>query len=114
MAERSEIGREILEDCLAGRTRLLNRVVTSAYDEELRACGVTSNQLTILAIVAFREQVTPVRLQEYLRMDQSTVSRNLNRMMRNGWLARLPGETKRSFCIVLAPKGHRLLEKALP
>ena len=38
----------IFEQCLAGRLRILNRVVTNMYDEALRPLGVKTSQLNIL------------------------------------------------------------------
>ena len=104
----------VIHNCLAGRIRQINRVVTARYDEELRAVGVTTNQLTILAVVAMLEKVTPTDLQPYLQMEMSTLSRNVARMMENHWLATLPGEDKRSHYLVVAPDGMRVLAGVRP
>ena len=106
-----ENARRIINNCLAGRVRQISRVVTAKYDDELRDVGITTNQLTILAAVAVLEQVNQTDLQPYLAMEASTLSRNVNRMIANRWLAILPGTDRRSHDLVVAPEGMRVLEQ---
>jgi len=109
-----ETARRVIRKCLAGRVRLLSRVVTGRYDAELRACGITANQMTILAVVAMLEQTSPTEMQPYLMMDASTISRNTARMVESRWLATIPAEDRRSHYLVVAPEGFRLLAAAGP
>jgi len=108
------VAMEILNNCVAGRVRQISRVVTARYDEELRALGITANQVTILSVVAVLEHVTPSDMQPYLMMDASTVSRNVSRMIAKRWLAMIPGEDRRSHYLVAAPKGMALLGEVRP
>jgi DNA-binding MarR family transcriptional regulator len=109
-----DVAHRIIDHCVAGRVRQISRVVTARYDDELREVGITANQLTILAVVTVLEKTTPSAMRPYLLMDESTLSRNLRRMIENHWLAVLPGEDRRSHYLIVAPEGRRTLERAHP
>lgn len=113
-AEGHELARQVIHECLAGRLRMVSRVVTARYDQELREAGLTANQVTILSVVAMLEQTTPSDMQPFLMMDASTISRNVTRMIDNGWLATLPADDRRSHQLVVAPEGYRRLAAARP
>lgn len=108
------IADEIAMTCLASRTRLLGRVVAGIYDEALREVGLTSPQMTVLVALEHTGGVHPTRLCEALKLDKSTLSRNVDRMARNGWIDRRPGKDGRSHEIRLTPAGRQLLKKAVP
>ena len=78
---------EILTECVAGRTLQLARIVAAQYDRALASVGVTPQQMTLLCVVCKRQPVSPREVLPYLKMDQSTLSRNLDRMVEKGWLS---------------------------
>jgi len=47
-------------------------------------------------------------------MEDSTLSRNVERMQRKGWVQFSAGPDRRSHLIKITPKGAKLLEKAYP
>ena len=49
----------IAVDCLAVRVRLLNRTITSIYDDALRPLGLTAGQLNVLVVIAKRGPISP-------------------------------------------------------
>jgi DNA-binding MarR family transcriptional regulator len=100
--------------CIAGRLRLLNRVVTNIYDEALRPFGLKISQGNILIVTGSMGVASPVKVCELLRLDVSTLSRNVELMRRNGWLEDAPGGDARSHPFRLTPAGKRLVEKAIP
>ena len=85
-AEQPEPAAEIMGACLAGRTRLLNRAITGLYDEALREAGVTAAQLTTLSFIHERGPIAPGEIARQLVVEKSTLSRNLARMERKGWV----------------------------
>lgn len=105
---------EIAKDCVAVRTRILNRVVSGIYDEALSALNFKASQLNVLVVAAMHEKVRPAELCRLLRMDESTLSRNVERMRRKGWLALEPDRDRRTHWIRLTSKGSQLLERAYP
>ena len=100
--------------CLASRTRLLDRVITALYDDALRPAGVTSPQMTILAALEHTGGCTPSRLCSALKLDKSTLSRNADRMERNGWIERIGNEDARSHELQLTAAGRQRFAEALP
>ena len=105
----------IAHDCIAVRVRLLNRVVTKMYDDALRPLGIKTSQLNILVVTARLDLAPPAEISKRLKMEISTVSRNVERMRAKGWIEVLDDEQDgRAHQFRLSPKGRRLLEKAKP
>ena len=105
---------QIATSCIAGRLRLLNRVVTNLYDDALRPFGVKLSQGNVLAVTAKLGVARPAEVCDILELDTSTLSRTVDRMAANGWLEILPDEDGRSHPFRLTDKGKRLMEKAVP
>jgi DNA-binding MarR family transcriptional regulator len=55
-----------------------------------------------------------VQVCEYLQLDISTLSRNVELMRKKGWLEEVPGDDARSHPFRLTTEGKRLIEKAVP
>jgi DNA-binding MarR family transcriptional regulator len=104
----------IAKTCIAGRLRLLNRVVTNIYDNALRPLGLKISQGNILILTGKMGVVSPVQVCEYLQLDISTLSRNVELMRKKGWLEEVPGDDARSHPFRLTTEGKRLIEKAVP
>lgn len=104
----------IARTCIAGRLRLLNRVVTNLYDNALRPLGLKISQGNILILTAKLGVARPSQVCELLQLDLSTLSRNVELMRSRGWLEEVPGEDARSHPFRLTAQGRRLIEKAFP
>ncbi len=104
----------IFDECLAGRLRILNRVVTNLYDEALRPLGVKTSQLNILVAAGKLGLARPAEICERLHLDTSTLSRNVERMKSNGWFEVVGDVDGRAQPFRLTTKGHKLVEKAKP
>jgi DNA-binding MarR family transcriptional regulator len=104
----------IAKTCIAGRLRLLNRVVTNIYDDALRPFGLKISQGNILIFTGKMGVATPVQICEFLQLDISTLSRNLELLRKNGWVEDVPGEDARSHPFRLTTEGKRLIDKAIP
>ncbi len=105
----------IAQDCIADRMRLLNRVVTRIYDDALRSLGIRTSQLNILVVTARRGLARPAEICDRLKMDISTVSRNVDRMRARGWIEVVDDEQDaRAHQLRLSAKGRQILEKAKP
>lgn len=104
----------IAKTCIAGRLRLINRVVTNIYDDALRPLGLKISQGNILILTSRMGVVSPVQVCEYLQLDISTLSRNVELMRKNGWLEEVPGEDARSHPFRLTAAGKRLIKESIP
>lgn len=103
------IGQIFADDCIAFRVRALNRVVTNLYDAALKPFGITVNQTTMLAMLALVGAAGPGRIGKALVMEKSTVSRNLERMRINGWVAVTQEEGGKAQTITVTEAGRQLL-----
>jgi DNA-binding MarR family transcriptional regulator len=104
----------IAKSCIAVRLRRLNRVVTNFYDDALRPLGLKVSQLNILIAAARLGLARPGRVCDYLHLDASTLSRNVERMRARGWLEVVPEEDARAQPFRLTSQGRKLIEKAVP
>ena len=104
----------IAKTCVAVRLRLLNRVITSFYDEALRPLGLKVSQLNILIVTAKLGLARPAQVCEILQLDTSTLSRNVKPLQAHGWLEVVPEEDAHAQPFRLTAQGKRLVEKAVP
>ena len=104
----------IARECLVGRLRMLNRVVTNIYDDAMRPLGVKASQLSILVAAGKFGLARPADVCDRLQLDTSTLSRNVERMKVKGWLEVVEDDDGRAQPFRLTAKGRRLLERALP
>lgn len=96
--------------------RLGTRMATG-FDQHFAPIGVTQAQFRILLAVweeSGAEGIAPSVLADRLLIERATVSVITSRMIERGWLARRPGENRRTFRLFLAPEGERLLDRLLP
>lgn len=105
---------QVASECVAVRLRMLNRVVTNIYDDALRSLDLKVSQMNILVAAAKMGTARPIEVCEYLHLDVSTLSRNVERMKVRGWLEVVPEEDGRSQPFRLTAQGRKLLEKAIP
>ena len=85
------IADQIAGECLMSRWRAMNRVLTAIYDEELRRFHLKSSQLGLLVAVTKAGPVRRNELGRFLSLDPSTLTRNLQVMLKNGWIKEVPG-----------------------
>jgi len=114
MAKATASVEQIASSCIAGRVRLLSRVITNLYDDALRPFGVKLSQGNVLAVTARLGVARPAQVCDILELDPSTLSRTVDRMAANGWLEVVPDEDGRSQPFRLTAEGRRLMERTLP
>src|SRR5437763_620291 len=105
---------KVARECVAVRLRMLNRVITNIYDDALRSLDLKVSQMNILVAAAKMGTARPTEVCEHMRLDVSTLPRNVERMKARGWLEVVPGEDGRSQPFRLTPQGRRHLDKAVP
>lgn len=101
-------------ECLAVRVRLINRVISALYDEALRPHGLRISQANILAAVAHMGEARPADVSRILRLEKSTLSRDVELMKQRGWLESDPPAGGRNQTIRLTPRGKALLGRVQP
>lgn len=110
--EAAKLAKAVAAECLAGRVRLLNRVITNIYDRALQPLGIKINQANILVMLTLTDQASSVDIARVLQMEKSTVSRNIDRMKKKGWIDVTGKDDGPSQVITVTPKGKGLLADA--
>jgi DNA-binding MarR family transcriptional regulator len=105
--------RRIEDECFAGRVQILNRVATGIYDDALRPHGVRVSQMNVLAVVAARGPVQASEICRRLRLDKSTLSRDLDRLLERGWVRSTLG-AGRARNLEATDGGRALIRAVLP
>ena len=114
MKDESRAAKTIAGDCIGFRLRMLGRVVTALYDDALRPHGLRVSQLSILTALGWSRGLRPSDLARLLHMDKSTVTRDVKRLLKRGWLEQVRGDDARTHTLILTEAGDAMLEKVLP
>lgn len=94
--------------------RRASRAVTRFYDARMASCGLKASQYTVLRTL---EAAGPRRqhdLADALSADQTTMSRVLGPLEREGWIIARVGDDRRERHFSLTPAGRRKLAAAEP
>jgi len=103
-----------LSPCVCNTLRMVSRVVTQLYDDCLRPSGLRVTQFSILAAVARLGEASLKQLEDELAIDQTTLTRSLTLLERDGVLERASHPDRRVKAMRLTSKGRRALEAARP
>jgi DNA-binding MarR family transcriptional regulator len=107
--ETIEIANMMADECIVMRLRFVNRVITGLYERALRPLDIKTSQAGILVLLSIRGESNPSEIGKAFRMEKSTVSRNVGRMKKKGWLEGTAGDGQVSQVIKLTPKGRDLI-----
>jgi DNA-binding MarR family transcriptional regulator len=103
----------IARHCLLTRARQISRVLTAIYDDALRPFGIVAPQFSLLVLIAEWAPLSRSDLGRRNRHDRSTLSRNLQALIAQGWVDEgEPARDGRSRPLSLTTEGHALLERA--
>jgi DNA-binding MarR family transcriptional regulator len=109
------IADQISSECVMMRWRMINRVLSAIYDEELRPFGLKSSQLSLLVAVAKAGPVRRIELGKLLALDPSTLTRNLQVMLKHGWIEEVPDDIdQRGAPLETTATGRKLLDRIAP
>jgi len=104
--------KKIAAECLAGRSRILSRALTAISDRAFLPLGLKTTQFNLLVVLSLESN--PSVICQGLQMEESTLSRNFERMRRKGWVQYLEGPDRRRRPLGITAKGSELLERAYP
>ena len=103
-----------LSPCVCSTLRMVSRAVTQLYDDVLRPSGLRVTQFSILAAIARMGEANLKVLEDTLAIDQTTLTRSLNLLARDGVIERASHPDGRIKAMRLTSKGRRALEVARP
>jgi len=92
--------------CTNLKLRQLSRAVTRHYDAYVAATGLKITQYSLLSHVVLLGPIKPSELAARMRLDASTLTRNLQPLQAQGWLTQGPGEDARSRLIAATEAGR--------
>src|SRR5258707_12689829 len=79
-----------LSTCVCNTLRMASRAVTQLYDDVLRPSGLRVTQFSILAMIARMGEANLRQLENTLAMDQTTLTRSLSLLERDGDIGSVP------------------------
>ena len=91
--------------CTSFKLRQLTRCVGREYDAVVAAAGVKTSQYSLLNAVDKIGPARPADLAAQMRLDASTLTRNLQPLVAHGWATVGPGEDQRSRLVSLTEAG---------
>jgi DNA-binding MarR family transcriptional regulator len=103
-----------LSRCVCNTLRMVTRAVTQLYDDTLRPSGLRVTQFSILAVIVRKDEANLKQLEDALAIDQTTLTRSLNLLERDGLIERASHPDRRIKAMRLTAKGRRALEIARP
>ena len=105
---------ERLSPCVCNTLRMVTRAVTQLYDDVLRPSGLRVTQFSILATLAHLGEANLRQLEDRLAVDQTTLTRSINLLERDGVIERAPHPDRRVKALRPTARGRRILQVARP
>jgi len=92
--------------CTNLKLRQLSREVTRHYDAYVARTGLKNTQYSLLSHVVLLGPIQPVELARRMKLDASTLTRNLQPLLVQGWVEIGPGADARSRSISATAAGR--------
>ena len=106
---------QAIEACAGWNSRLASRRITQFLEKRMTASGLTIAQFGLMAQIAAASEDTLGGLAERLGFDQSSLSRNLHALERDGLVEiAIVERDLRKRAVWLTENGARRLEAAMP
>jgi len=92
--------------CTNLKLRQLSRAVTRHYDAYVAPTGLKNTQYSLLSHVVLLGPIRPGELAAQMRLDASTLTRNLQPLIAQGWVELGPGDDARSRSVAVTESGR--------
>ncbi len=102
------------ESCVCFAVRRAARAVTQYYDRCLRPSGLRATQFTLLVLLARSKGLSLNRAAERLRMERTTLTRNLRPLLAKRYVRVRSGHDRRTRLLAVTQKGADAVAAALP
>jgi DNA-binding MarR family transcriptional regulator len=94
------------QGCTNLKLRQLSRAVTRHYDAYVAPTGLKNTQYSLLSHVVLLGPLRPTDLAQRMKLDASTLTRNLQPLVAAGWIEQGPGEDARSRLVATTEAGR--------
>ncbi len=101
-------------NCLILNTIQTARAVTRRYDNRLKPLGVTVIQFSVMSLIRKHKDMTINALSERIAMDRTTLTRNLDVLVKKGLVTKRAAEKGNAKVCQLTKEGDRLLDELIP
>ena len=113
--ERNYTDIDYTQICVCANLRKKTRVVTQLYDKVLEPTNLKVTQYSMLANIANHQAVSVSQLGDILLLDQTTITRNVNLLKKNGYVdVTRDTQDGRTKIISLTSTGIEKLNEATP
>ena len=99
---------------MVSNARMAARAITRRYDAYARPFGITATQMSLIALIVSAGDRTVTDLALARGFERTTLTRNLDRLERQGLISSRPAERGNGRICALTPKGEALLAEVLP
>lgn len=103
-----------INKCSCLKLRRASQAITKIYDKYLEPSGIKISQYSILKSIARMEPVNVSDLAINVRLDRTTLVRNLKPLEQKGLISDISKEGTRNRQIVLTENGRISLKEAIP
>ena len=100
--------------CICASLRRATRTVTQLYDDALRPAGLRATQFQTLLTIDKKGEATVTELTRLMLVDQTTLTRNLAVLERDGLLGAVTKTDARLKSVKLTRAGKQALKAAMP
>jgi len=100
-----------LDHCVGNKLRRLSRIVDGHFRSGIKDFNITENQMTILFLLHSMGTVDQGIIGKKLVLERSSISRNINVLQRNGYVARNSEYRPQVF---LTEQGIDLVNQLIP
>ncbi|GHO85371.1 MarR family winged helix-turn-helix transcriptional regulator [Dictyobacter formicarum] len=100
--------------CTCANIRRADRLITQFYEQTLAPSGLHVTQFTLLSNIAGLKEATISQLADWLKMDRTTLTRELKLLTQQGLAQVEAGTDRRTRQVILTAAGQEALERARP
>lgn len=112
--EREQVDFAATRQCVCTAARRNSRDLTRAFEKAMRGSGVRGTQFTLLATLVQTGPIPTTRLAEFQGLERTTLTRNLGRLVRDGFVQIEEGEDRRVRRVTITAAGKEAAQRAFP
>ena len=102
------------QNCINANLRKATRAVTNLYAQEMHETELHRTQFTLLSTISGYKECTVTELAAHMAMDQTTVTRSVDKLRKAGYVEAIAGEDRRTRILRLTDSGREKVETAYP
>jgi DNA-binding MarR family transcriptional regulator len=112
--ESEEVDFVACRQCVCTAARRRSRELTRLFEKAMRGSGVRGTQFTLLATLVQTGPLPTTRLADFQGLERTTLTRNLARLVRDGFVRIDEGEDRRVRKVAITRAGEEAARRAYP